>query len=161
MSLRDNAAAHRRLGSDPSSCLPAASLSSRNIKYLYDGDCSMCLSLVSMLRRQDAGEGRIKFVNIASMAYDPAENEGILYEEAMEVGSCCALSLHSCWLLPARGVGAAQGGGRVGFMACLALPGQSCRWAAPPGSACRTLYVAEPSFVGPLTLAADHSCHPA
>lgn len=31
-------------------------------------------------------QGRIKFVNIASMAYDPAENEGILYEEAMEVG---------------------------------------------------------------------------
>lgn len=30
-------------------------------------------------------QGRIKFVNIASMAYDPAENEGILYEEAMEV----------------------------------------------------------------------------
>lgn len=46
----------------------------------------MCLSLVSMLKRQDDGQGRIKFVNIASMAYDPAENEGILYEEAMEVG---------------------------------------------------------------------------
>lgn len=53
-------------------------------KYLYDGDCSMCLSLVSMLKRQDDGQGRIKFVNIASMAYDPVENEGILYEEAME-----------------------------------------------------------------------------
>ncbi|KAL4447673.1 hypothetical protein ABPG75_004892 [Micractinium tetrahymenae] len=54
------------------------------IKYLYDGDCSMCLSLVAMLRRQDAGQGRIKFVNIASLQYDPADNEGILYEEAME-----------------------------------------------------------------------------
>lgn len=54
------------------------------VKYLFDGDCSMCLSLVSMLKRQDDGQGRIKFVNIASMAYDPAENEGILYEEAME-----------------------------------------------------------------------------
>lgn len=54
------------------------------IKYLYDGDCSMCLSLVSMLRRQDNDQGRIKFVNIASMLYDPSENEGILYEEAME-----------------------------------------------------------------------------
>ena len=58
----------------------------RAIKYLYDGDCSMCLSLVAMLRRQDSGAGRIRFVNIASMAYDPADNEGILYEEAMEVG---------------------------------------------------------------------------
>ena len=58
----------------------------RTIKYLYDGDCSMCLSLVSMLRRQDEGAGRIMFVNIASMAYQSAENEGILYEEAMEVG---------------------------------------------------------------------------
>ena len=46
----------------------------------------MCLSLVSMLRRQDEGAGRIMFVNIASMAYQSAENEGILYEEAMEVG---------------------------------------------------------------------------
>lgn len=45
----------------------------------------MCLSLVSMLRRQDNDQGRIKFVNIASMLYDPSENEGILYEEAMEV----------------------------------------------------------------------------
>ena len=43
-------------------------------------------------------QGRIKFVNIASMAYDPAENEGILYEEAMEVGRVLTLStLHlSC-----------------------------------------------------------------
>jgi hypothetical protein len=48
----------------------------------------MCLSLVSMLRRQDDGAGRIHFVNIASMAYQPGENEGILYEEAMEVGRC-------------------------------------------------------------------------
>ena len=32
-------------------------------------------------------QGRIKFVNIASMMYDPSENEGILYEEAMEVRS--------------------------------------------------------------------------
>lgn len=40
-------------------------------------------------------QGRIKFVNIASMAYDPAENEGILYEEAMEVGA--ALLLWNLW----------------------------------------------------------------
>lgn len=58
--------------------------SSWKVKYLYDGDCSMCLSLVAMLRRQDDDQNRIKFVNIASMMYDPAENEGILYEEAME-----------------------------------------------------------------------------
>lgn len=37
---------------------------------------SMCLTLVSMLRRQDGGQGLIRFVNIASMNYDPDQNEG-------------------------------------------------------------------------------------
>ena len=65
----------------------------------------MCLSLVSMLRRQDEGAGRIMFVNIASMAYQSAENEGILYEEAMEVGGVGG------WV---GGWVGGQAGGRVG-----------------------------------------------
>ena len=44
----------------------------------------MCQALVALLRRQDDGAGRIKFVNIASMAYAPRENEGIEFEDAME-----------------------------------------------------------------------------
>jgi hypothetical protein len=36
----------------------------------------MCNALVAMLKRADEGRGLIKFVNIASMAYNPAENEG-------------------------------------------------------------------------------------
>lgn len=35
---------------------PPSAAACRKIKYLYDGDCSMCLSLVSMLRRQDDGQ---------------------------------------------------------------------------------------------------------
>lgn len=54
------------------------------MKYLYDGDCDMCLQLVDTLKGKDAGEGRIKFVNIASLNFDPDENEGITYEDAME-----------------------------------------------------------------------------
>jgi hypothetical protein len=44
----------------------------------------MCLQLVSLLRTKDAGRGLINFVNIASVAYNPDDNEGVLYEEAME-----------------------------------------------------------------------------
>jgi len=54
------------------------------IKYLYDGECDMCKQLMSTLKSKDAGQGRIKFVDIASMSYNPRENEGITYEDAME-----------------------------------------------------------------------------
>ncbi|KAG7666809.1 hypothetical protein Ndes2526B_g04694 [Nannochloris sp. 'desiccata'] len=54
------------------------------VKYLYDGECDMCKQLMSTLKSKDAGQGRIKFVNIASMSYNPREHEGITYEEAME-----------------------------------------------------------------------------
>jgi len=54
-----------------------------NVKYLYDGDCSMCQSLKRVLERQDKGQGRIKFVNIADPAYNPSKNMGISYDEAM------------------------------------------------------------------------------
>ena len=61
----------------PHACPPSPFPPSvRTIAYLYDGDCSMCNALVAMLKRADEGRGLIKFVNIASMAYNPAENEG-------------------------------------------------------------------------------------
>ena len=53
-------------------------------KYLYDGDCDMCTQLRSTLRDRDGGQGRLKFVNIASVTYNPRDNEGITYEDAME-----------------------------------------------------------------------------
>lgn len=56
----------------------------RLIKYLYDGDCSICRSLKALLERQDGGQGRILFVNIASSRYDPEQHGGISYEDAME-----------------------------------------------------------------------------
>lgn len=54
------------------------------IKYLYDGDCAMCQSLMNVLSRQDGGRGIIKFVNIADPAYAPQDNANVAYEEAME-----------------------------------------------------------------------------
>ena len=55
-----------------------------NLKYLYDGECDMCLQLVSTLKSKDGAEGRIKFVNIASLSYNPRDNDGVTYEEARE-----------------------------------------------------------------------------
>lgn len=54
------------------------------IKYLYDGDCPMCSSLMNVLKRQDNGRNLIKFVNIAEPDYKPKSHMGISYEEAME-----------------------------------------------------------------------------
>ena len=54
------------------------------VKYLYDGDCPMCRTLKNVLTRQDAGAGRVAFVNIADPAFDPKSHEGIEYEDAME-----------------------------------------------------------------------------
>lgn len=53
------------------------------VAYLYDGDCDMCQQLMATLRARDGDAHRIKFVNIASMSYDPRANEGVTYEEAM------------------------------------------------------------------------------
>lgn len=53
------------------------------IKYLYDGDCSLCMSLVDMLKRRD-NQGKICFVNLRDPDYDPMLNQGISFEEGME-----------------------------------------------------------------------------
>mmetsp|Transcript_10002 Transcript_10002/g.25840 ORF Transcript_10002/g.25840 Transcript_10002/m.25840 type:complete len:428 (+) Transcript_10002:85-1368(+) len=55
-----------------------------SIKYLYDGDCSMCQSLKTLLERQDRGRGAVCFVNIADPSYDPLRHMGVTYEEAMD-----------------------------------------------------------------------------
>lgn len=39
---------------------------------------------VSFLRSRDVGKGRIDFVDVASPAYDPAANQGITFQQAME-----------------------------------------------------------------------------
>lgn len=54
------------------------------IKYLYDGDCPMCLSLMTVLKRQDNNRGLIQFVNIADPDYNPRNHMGVLYDDAME-----------------------------------------------------------------------------
>ncbi|KAG1675367.1 hypothetical protein FOA52_012286 [Chlamydomonas sp. UWO 241] len=54
------------------------------VKYLYDGDCPMCASLMNVLKRQDNGRELIRFVNIADPEYDATSHMGIAYANAME-----------------------------------------------------------------------------
>ncbi|MEM9120734.1 MAG: DUF393 domain-containing protein [Cyanobacteria bacterium P01_F01_bin.56] len=53
------------------------------IKLLYDGDCPLCLREVNFLQKKDAGRGWVKFIDIASDAYDPAEHGGVDFATAM------------------------------------------------------------------------------
>ncbi len=53
------------------------------IKLLYDGECPLCLREVRFLQKRDAGRGRVAFVDIADLSYDPAEHGGIDYATAM------------------------------------------------------------------------------
>eukprot|EP00873_Tetraselmis_striata_P016726 jgi/Tetstr1/436990/TSEL_025762.t1 len=53
------------------------------VRYLYDGECPLRKPEVEMLKRLDDGKGRIEFVDISPMDYDPSQNAGITYEEAM------------------------------------------------------------------------------
>ena len=53
------------------------------VKYLYDGDCNLCMTLVNMLKRRD-DEGKICFVNLRDPDYDPSLNEGITFEQGMD-----------------------------------------------------------------------------
>lgn len=55
------------------------------IKLLYDGECPLCVREVNFLTRKDAGRGIIKFVDIASLDYDPQANGGIDFATAMGV----------------------------------------------------------------------------
>jgi len=54
-----------------------------NLKYLYDGGCTVCLSLVRMLRSRK-GHENIYFEDITSPNFSPIRNKGITYEAAMD-----------------------------------------------------------------------------
>ena len=49
---------------------------------LFDGGCSICLREVTFLRRRDR-RGSLGFVDIDAPDYNPAQYQGISYEEAM------------------------------------------------------------------------------
>ena len=53
------------------------------IKLLYDGECPLCVREVNFLTKKDAGRGIVKFVDIASLDYDPQNNAGIDFATAM------------------------------------------------------------------------------
>lgn len=53
------------------------------IKLLYDGECPLCVREVNFLTKKDAGRKVIKFIDIASLDYDPQEHGGIDYATAM------------------------------------------------------------------------------
>ncbi|KAK9834056.1 hypothetical protein WJX81_006567 [Elliptochloris bilobata] len=63
---------------------PAAGLGGGwDITMLHDGACPLCEREVNMLRRRDAGVGKIRFVDINEPGYRPEDNAGISYEQAM------------------------------------------------------------------------------
>ena len=72
-------AASRPAVSSPAAAAAAAPHSWR-AKMLYDGDCPLCCREVDMLRRRDAGRGRIAFVDLAAPDYSEAEH-GVSYGE--------------------------------------------------------------------------------
>ena len=55
------------------------------IKLLYDGECPLCVREVNFLTKKDAGRGIVKFVDIASIDYDPQANGGVDFATAMGV----------------------------------------------------------------------------
>lgn len=55
------------------------------IKLLYDGECPLCVREVNFLTKKDAGRGIVKFVDIASLDYDPQVNGGVDFATAMGV----------------------------------------------------------------------------
>lgn len=54
------------------------------VKYLYDGSCSMCQSLKSVLQRQDNGRGAIIFSDISQPGYQPCKHMGIELDEVRD-----------------------------------------------------------------------------
>lgn len=53
------------------------------IKLLYDGACPLCLREVNFLKKRDAGQGRVAFVDIANDSYAPEDHGGVDFETAM------------------------------------------------------------------------------
>lgn len=65
------------------SCDRSSSNQDWKIKLLYDGECPLCVREVNFLTKKDAGRGIVKFVDIASLDYDPQANGGIDFATAM------------------------------------------------------------------------------
>lgn len=61
----------------------ASSVSTWQVKLLYDGECPLCVKEVNFLRAKDAGRGLVEFVDIAAADYDPAQHGGVDFETAM------------------------------------------------------------------------------
>ncbi len=53
------------------------------LNLLYDGECPLCVREVNFLQKKDAGRGLVKFTDIASLDYNPAQNGGVDFETAM------------------------------------------------------------------------------
>lgn len=53
------------------------------IALLYDGQCPLCLREVRFLEAQDRGRGIIRFVDIMEPQYNPEDQGGITFEQAM------------------------------------------------------------------------------
>ncbi|GJP49064.1 hypothetical protein CLOM_g8331 [Closterium sp. NIES-68] len=53
------------------------------VKVLYDGDCPICMKQVEFLSARNKQYQTLKFVDISTEDYDPDENGGVEYEEAM------------------------------------------------------------------------------
>lgn len=70
----------RRLEPQPS---PSTTVPMAELTLLFDGGCPLCLREVDSLRRRDRGVGRLAFVDVNDLGYDPARHGGITYAEAM------------------------------------------------------------------------------
>lgn len=53
------------------------------VKLLFDGACPLCVREVNFLKRKDRDRNLISFVDIAADDYNPDDNAGISFEEAM------------------------------------------------------------------------------
>ena len=62
--------------------LEVTPMSEPSLTLLYDGACPLCLREVKFLKRRDL-HGKLSFVDIDRLAYDPAEWQGISYRDAM------------------------------------------------------------------------------
>ena len=70
----------------PKASLAVATVSEQpswQIKLLYDGECPLCVREVNFLRKRDAGQGKVAFVDIADDDYSPEANGGVDFETAM------------------------------------------------------------------------------
>jgi predicted DCC family thiol-disulfide oxidoreductase YuxK len=64
---------------------PKAQRAATTTVLLYDGECPLCLREVAALRTRAAAfeTAPLAFVDIAAPDYDPAENGGVTFEDAM------------------------------------------------------------------------------